>query len=163
MRDTRPRWDIDTRGNGSGDGRRLAGGVSELLEALSLPGWVAEDPDAHLLPHLRSVCEADSTGLELLGAEVDAEAAYVVRLRWQDDPDDLGGLRAAAFALIGAVAESATYVRQRRPAGNGSAPADVDDPGAAAVVFEVATGMLEGDTTFATHGHVLLLHVERGG
>jgi hypothetical protein len=130
-----------------------------LLDALGLPGWVAEDPDAHLLPHLQRACEQDALPFELLGAEVGEDAGYSVRLRWRGDPNDLRGVRASAFALIGAVAESATYVRQRRVAADGSVPADVDLPGDGEVVFEAATGMLEPDTSFATHGHVLLLRV----
>jgi hypothetical protein len=120
---------------------------------------VAEDPHAHLLPHLRRACEQDALPLELLGTEVEEDAAYSVRLRWLGDPNDLGGVRTAAFVLIGAVAESATYVRQRRAPADGSVPADVDLPGSGEVVFEVATGMLGPDTSFATHGHVLLLRV----
>ena len=125
-----------------------------------LSGWVAEDPDAHLLPHLERACEREALPFELLGAGVEEDAAYGVRLRWRGDPRDLRGIRAAAFALIGAVAESATYVRQRRVAADGHVPTDVDLPGAGDVLFEVATGMLEPDTSFATHGHVLLLRVE---
>jgi hypothetical protein len=127
---------------------------------LGLPGWVAEDPDAHLLPHLRRACEQDGLPFELLGAELEEDAAYSVRLRWRGDANDLRAVRAGAFALIGAIAEGATYVRQRRAAADGSVPADVDLPGGGEeVVFEVATGMLEPDTSFATHGHVLLLRV----
>ena len=54
-------------------------------------------------------------------------------------------LRTAAFTLVGEVAESATYVRQRR---------DGDE-----IVYEVGTGMLAADTEFAPHGHVLVLRV----
>jgi hypothetical protein len=94
-----------------------------------------------------------------VGAELEEGAAYSLRLRWRGDANDFRGVRAAAFALIGAIAESATYVRQRRTAADGSVPADVDLPGGGEVVFEVATGMLEPDTSFATHGHVLRLRV----
>jgi hypothetical protein len=120
---------------------------------------VAEDPDDHLLPHLRRACDDEALPLELLGAEVENDAAYSIRLRWQGDARDVRGVRAAAFALIGAVAESATYVRQRSTAADGSVPPDVYRLRDGEVVFEVATGMLESDTGFATHGHVLLLRV----
>lgn len=50
------RWDLDARGRGIGDGPRLVPGARELLDALARPDWVAEDPDAHLLPHLRRWC-----------------------------------------------------------------------------------------------------------
>jgi hypothetical protein len=52
-----------------------------------------------------------------------------------------------AFVLLGAVAESSTYVRQR-----------VTDDGP--VVFDAVTGMIGDDTHFAPHGHVIRLVVE---
>jgi hypothetical protein len=57
------RWDDDERGQGVGDGRRLEPGAGELLEALREPGWVAEDGDDHLLPHLRRACERGAVPL----------------------------------------------------------------------------------------------------
>jgi hypothetical protein len=47
------------------------------------------------------------------------------------------------------VGESAGYIRQRRESQDGES-----------LTFEVATGLLERDTRFASHGHVLVLHVE---
>jgi hypothetical protein len=52
------RWDNDTRGRGVADGGWIAPGVRRLLGALAEADWVAEDPDVHLLPHLRRACEA---------------------------------------------------------------------------------------------------------
>ena len=81
----------------------------------------------------------------------------MVSLRWVGSAGDVRGARAAAYALIGEGAESATYVRQRRPGAD-----DVDQPdGAGELVFEVVTGMLSGDTTYASHGHVLILRLNR--
>ena len=141
----RRRWDVDERGHGVADGRRLAPGAAELLEALHEPDWVAEQPEAHLLPHLRRACDQGAVGLRLDGTRTEPDGAFVVDLHWSGPRDDLRGLRAAAFALIGEVAESATYIRQR------------DEPGA--IVYEVGTGMLAPDTDFASHGHVLILRV----
>jgi len=140
------RWDIDERGRGIGDGTRMAPGARDLVAALELPDWVAEEPEAHLLPHLERACAVQGSPLELESAEALPDAAYELRLRWLGRRGDLRAARAAAFALIGVIAESATYVRQRDPVGD-------------ELLFEVATGMLDEDTEFATHGHTLLLRV----
>jgi hypothetical protein len=105
--------------------------------------WVAEDPRAHLLPHLERACV--SLPFELTDAETSDDGVFVVSLAWQGERSREGEVRAAAFALIGSVAETATYVRQRR----------VTD----GLVFEVATGFIAGDAHFAPHGHTLSLHV----
>ena len=150
------RWDIDERGRGIGDGRRLVPGARELVDALELPDWVAEEPEAHLLPHLERACAAQGSPLELESAAALPDAAYEVRLRWRGREGDARSARAAAFALIGVVAESATYVRQRREGDTD----DIDRPVAGdELVFEVGTGMLDADTHFAGHGHALLLRV----
>jgi hypothetical protein len=138
------RWEGDERGQGVGDATRLIGGASELTDAMALPGWVAERPELHLSPHIRAWLDHQDA-FTLDGVEVDGAGAYVVDLTWQGRAGDLRGLRAAAYALIGQVAESATYVRQRRDEG--------------LVTYEVATGMVGGDTHFAPHGHVLLLRI----
>ena len=148
-----PRWDTDERGTGIGDAAALAPGAHELLAALSEPGWVAEDPDAHLLPHLRQACER--LPLELDHVRSEEAGAYLVSLRLTGARGDVRAAREAAFGLIGAIAESATYVRQRR---NGAGDVDRAEPGDD-VLFEVATGMLAPDTAFASHGHVLALRI----
>ncbi len=63
------RWDTDTIGHGVADGTAFAPGVQRLLDALQRPDWVAEDPDAHLLPHLRRVYEAAASPWKLLATE----------------------------------------------------------------------------------------------
>jgi hypothetical protein len=141
----RRRWDIDTQGEGIGDGRRLAPGARELVHALETPLWVAEDPHLHLFPHLRRRCEAADFPLALDDVDVDDDGTYVVRLRWAGVGNGPAA-QAAVFALLGEIAESATYVRKR---GEG--------------VYEVATGVLEGDSEYAPHGHTLVLHVSGAG
>ena len=54
-------------------------------------------------------------------------------------------MRAAAFGLIGAIAEGATMIHERRD-GDG-------------LDFDVVTGMLPDDTVFAPHGHTLRLRL----
>ena len=138
------RWDTDTRGTGIGDGHWIASAVQRLLEALAAPGWVAEEPDVHLLPHLRRACDAPNSPWTLIGAELH-DAVYVVRLEWSRPQPRLRQLRADALALIGTVAEASTFVRQRMTEGE--------------IEYHVTTGMLEGDSPFAAHGHLLLLRI----
>jgi hypothetical protein len=57
------RWDIDERGRGVADARHFADGARELVDAMVEEDWVAEDPDAHLLPHIRRACERDGAPL----------------------------------------------------------------------------------------------------
>lgn len=138
------RWDNDTRGAGIGDGLWIAPGVRQFLEALSAPGWVAEEPDTHLLPHLRDACDAPGSPWTLVGTEL-LDTVYSVRLEWRRPHPRIRRLRADAFALIGPIAESATFVRQRVTARE--------------IEYQVTTGMLDGDARFAGHGHLLLLRV----
>jgi hypothetical protein len=138
------RWEGDEHGHGLGDASRLTPGAEELLAALALPDWVAEDPDVHLSPHLRAWLEHNDV-FTLEGAHTDDAGAFVLQLSWQGRAGDLRGLRAAAFELLGTVAETATYVRQRRGEGR--------------VVFEAATGIVGDDAHFAPHGHVIVLDV----
>jgi hypothetical protein len=139
------RWDGDERGRGVADASALADGARDLLEAMVEPDWVAEEPEAHLLPHLRRACEQASSALQLEHARVEDDGSLFVALCWRGEREDRGGARAAAYSLIGQVAEAASYVRERREGD--------------AVVYEVATGMLPSDTSFAPHGHVLTLRI----
>jgi hypothetical protein len=128
--------------------RALVPSGEQLLAAMQEPDWVAEEPEAHLLPHLSRACSAPGSRLTLEDAATDAAGVLVVSLRWAG-----GGNRRsvteAVWALLGSMIESASYVR---------GPADFDWEDEAA--WEVATGMLAPDTTFAPHGHVLRLVVK---
>jgi hypothetical protein len=128
--------------------RPLVPGGEELLAAMKEPDWVAEEPEAHLLPHVSRACSAPRSPLTLEDATTAADGALVVSLRWAG-----GGNRRsvteAVWALLGSVIETASYVH---------GPADFGWEDQA--VWEVATGMLAPDTTFAPHGHVLRLVVK---
>jgi hypothetical protein len=91
-------------------------------------------------------CERDGR-LALVDARIDDRHAYVLDLHWRGAPAGVGEARAAVFSLIGAFAESATYVRQRR------------DGSAVSLRFEVGTGELAPDARFEAHGHVVLINV----
>ena len=57
--------------------------------------------------------------------------------------------RIAAFGLIGAIAEGSTHIREAAPGRDG-------------LDLVVLTGVLPGDTTFATHGHLVRIRVVPG-
>ena len=136
------RWDEDERGRGVADARSFAPGARDLLAALEEADWVAEQPEAHLLPHIERSCAGPGSPFSLEAATV-ADGVLEVTLAWR------GGnqreLTEAVWALLGTFAESASYVR---------GPADGAEP-----VWEVATGMLAPDTAFAPHGHTVRLRI----
>ena len=134
-----PRWYPDERGRGIADATALAPGVRELADTLTVQDWVAEEPEAHLLPHIERAC-ADS-GLELLGHELDS-AVFVVRVGWTRERRPAEA-RSAAFRIVGSFAEAATSVRVR------------DD----SLAYEVVTGMLDGDSPFTPHGHMVRIEL----
>jgi len=141
-----PRWDPDERGIGIGDARAFEGVLDALLGQAVVRGWVAEDPELHLLPHLSAAIAGGSPWrLEASGTATDG--TFAIRLRWTGPAD--GGraaIRAAVFSLIGRVAEGTTLVHERRDEGG--------------VSYEMVTGDLPGETRFATHGHTLVLSVD---
>src|SRR5436190_13063298 len=62
---TTRRWETDARGHGIASGEAFAGNVRDLAAMMADPDWVAEDPEAHLLPHLQAACAAPSSDLRL--------------------------------------------------------------------------------------------------
>lgn len=142
------RWDGDARGRGIGDAMQLVPGARELISAFSQRGWVAEEPEVHLRPHVDAWCEHDGR-LALRDAHSDDQHAYILELEWRAVSPSVGAVRAAVFSLIGSFAESATYVRQRRV---------VIDSGVD-LQFEVGTGELGPDARFEPHGHVVVINV----
>ena len=137
------RWDGDDRGQGIGDASVLAEGVGELASLATTPRWVAEAPELHLLPRIQEACAAPESFFILLGHEIGPDGALLIDLRQREPSVGVGMIRAAIYALLGQVAESATYIRQRQ------------DP----LRFEVLTGTPGSDARFATHGHTLILRI----
>lgn len=137
------RWEGDDRGQGVGEGSVLAEGVRELASLAATPNWVAEAPERHLLPRIREACAAPDSFISLLGTEITPDGALLIDLHEREPSGSVGLIRAAAYALLGQVSESATYIRQRR------------DP----LRFEVLTGTPGSDGRFATHGHTLILRI----
>jgi len=56
--DSRKRWDTDDRFVGVADAGVFAASVEELAALAHRPGWVAEEPEVHLEPHLRGAAVA---------------------------------------------------------------------------------------------------------
>jgi hypothetical protein len=141
MADPRRRWDTDDRFTGVADASAFAAAIDELAALARRPGWVAEEPEAHLVPHLRG---AGVTGLRVVTWRAGQDG--VLEVAAEHSPgDSRGDIRRRAWALIGCVAEPAASVRERR---------DGD-----AAVFEIVTGVPEGAGPFASHGHTLRLRV----
>jgi hypothetical protein len=142
------RWDGDERGDGVADATQFIDGAAELIAAMRRPNWVAEQPEVHLLPHLEKACE--SLPLRILGARPSDDGAYEVELGWTADEAGVGRVRASIFSLLGAIAESSSYVRQRR--------VESAESSRAALAFDVVTGIVD-DVPFKPHGHTLRLTV----
>src|SRR6187402_1767938 len=96
-----PRWDIDERGIGVGDACGHLARLDALRAAAAETGWVAEEPEAHLLPHIERHL-ADGAPFTLEGATTEPDGTLLVAVRWAGEPDaGRGTIRMAAYALIG--------------------------------------------------------------
>jgi hypothetical protein len=139
----RRRWDIDERGHGVASAESAVPDLDRLRDAMLEPDWVTEDPEIHLLPHVRRVCI--ERGWDIARAGV---ADAVLQIDVSAPASTVRSPREAAFALLGSFAEASTHVVERSP--------DV----AGEVELVVTTGMLEGDGVFAPHGHTVRIRVE---
>lgn len=139
--DSSKRWDTDDRYTGVADASDFAPAIEELAALARRPGWVTEDPENHLVPHLQ---EAGVPGLRVLGYQADGNGVLHVTAEYHEG-GSRGEIRRHAWALIGTVAELATSVRER------------DDSDT--IVFDVVTGIPENAGRFATHGHTIRLTV----
>jgi hypothetical protein len=135
----RRRWDDDTIGHGIGDAAAARPAVVALLDAMAARDWVAEEPEAHLLPHIRAA--AERAGVPIASISI---ADGILEVGIDATPSRLHP-RELALLVVASFAEASTHVRE-------VAPGD----------FEVVTGMLEGDGAFAPHGHVVRLRIVRG-
>ena len=78
------------------------------------------------------------------------DGVYEVQLRWTEEQAGVGLIRASIFTLLGEIAESSNYIRQRRTESALGVPATL--------TFEVVTGIVD-ETPFTPHGHTLRLSV----
>jgi hypothetical protein len=137
------RWDIDEHGTGVADGSAFREIVEDLLKALATPGWVAEQPEAHLLPHFERHCAAPGSHWEILSTQFDDSGVFDVVVRWKPEAGTFNELRNDVFALIATVGEPATHIHQR--VGNDE------------ISFDVVLGVLNGQSHFKSHGHLVRL------
>ena len=142
--DSRKRWDTDDRFTKVADASAFAAAVEELAGLARRPGWVAEKPEVHLVPHLRG---AKVAGLRLSGWHTGADGVLEVVAEYRAG-ESRGELRRQAWALLGEIAEPAASVRER-----------TDGDG---VIFEVVTGIPDGGR-FASHGHTVRLTLRPAG
>src|SRR4051812_41658565 len=100
----RRRWDDDARGVGVADARAWQPLVGRLADATKMDGWVAEDPEAHLLPHL--VATAERGPARISRAEAARDGTFVVELAWIGPADATRrAVRTMLFDLVGSIAE----------------------------------------------------------
>lgn len=144
---TQRRWDTDERGVGAGNARTMTPPVQRLLDAMQQDGWVAEEPKAHLLPHIAAFVERAPALWRLVQTTNEVDR-YVVDLEWRRRGGNMGDLVADTYALIGRIAETHTHITQRKTAST--------------VEFDITTGLL-GDASFAPHGHVVTLRIAGPG
>jgi hypothetical protein len=137
------RWRDDTTGRGVGDATAFVDGAVELVDSMRTPDWVAEEPEAHLLPHLREAAEGLPVALDATRTLDDG--TFEIELTWTGEEAGVGEIRRAVYALVGSVAETATYVRQRRDDGSAT--------------FELVTGIIGEDAHFEPHGHAVRFRV----
>jgi hypothetical protein len=146
------RWDIDERGEGVGDAGAEARRIDDLRAHAERPGWVTEEPEAHLWPHLeRAIQEAGSPWVSA-DYSVDVDGRLIVDLVHApvDGDPAPAGLQADALRLVGLIIEGATFVELEERG--------FDDT----VVIDIVTGMLDDQTPFKAHGHTLRLRVTTG-
>ena len=92
-----------------------------------------------------------AVGKEVRGS-IWVDGQFTVRVRGPGtEPGRIIRIR-RPFALIGQIAETATYVRQQPTLGSPDAQRDV--------IVEVATGIPSGEGPFATHGHLVRFRVQ---
>jgi hypothetical protein len=138
---SRQRWDTDDRFIGVADASVFATAIEELAALARRPGWVAEEPEVHLVPYLHG---ADVVGLRLVNCRAAKDG--VLEVAAEHSPgDSRRDIRRRAWGLIGAIAEPAASVRERRDGET--------------VVFEIVTGIPDRYGQFASHGHTLRLTV----
>ena len=135
------RWDTDERGHGIADASRSKPAIAELAELAGTKDWVAEDPEAHLLPGLRERIEISGLSLDSVAVEPDG----MLRVRLGSATKlSRREIRQSVWGILGGVVELSTLVRET-------------DAGEV-VTFEVVTGIPPGGR-FSTHGHTLRVEV----
>lgn len=96
--DSRKRWDTDERFAGVADASAFAAAVEALAELARRPGWVTEEPEepeVHLVPHLR---DAGIDGLQLVDWQTREDGVLAVSATYHLGASR-GDIRRRAWAL----------------------------------------------------------------
>src|SRR2546429_5349281 len=112
---TSRRWDTDERGHGIADARGSLSSIKELAELAELAesrDWVAEDPEAHLLPGLRE--RIDMSGLSIASVEVEPGGSLHLRLT-SATKQSRREIRQSVWSILGGAAELPTPGRETQP------------------------------------------------
>ncbi len=143
------RWDIDDRGEGVADAAAAAGRIDDLRTHAERPGWVAEEPEAHLWPHFDRAINADGSPWLRAEHSTDPDGRFVVDLVHAPVADDRAraALRADVLRLLGLVVESATFIEIE------------ERPGDDHLIVDVVTGVLDDQSPFKAHGHTIRFRV----
>ena len=140
----RLRWDVDERGIGVAHARRWQPLIAGLADAAGEDGWVAEEPELHLLPHLDRATADGPVAVRRSWTEPDG--TFVVELDWVGSAKPTrGALREVLFGLVGRIAETRTLVHEPAAARGRE--------------LEVLTGSIDDDGRFAGHGHMIRFRV----
>ena len=139
---TSRRWDADEIGHGGRDARAALPAIEQLALLAGEANWVAEDPEAHLLPGLRR--RAETSGLSVDAVDVDSGGTLRVRLSFATKLSRRE-IRESVWSMLGGVAELTSLVTESQSADS--------------ITFDVVTGIPPGDGHFATHGHTIRLEV----
>jgi hypothetical protein len=139
------RWDSDARSARVAEADGMARDVQRLADALKAPTRIAELLENRLPPGLEQACVAAGSPWTFLASHAEDETPVAIEVRWDRTEGTLRELRADAFALLGTITESVTFVQQR------TTPT--------AVEYRIVTGTLDGDDQLANPGSVLVLRV----
>jgi len=90
----------------------FAPNLDELTRDAAGGSWVAEDAEAHLMPHVRAACDAEHSLLRVVDADL-RDDVLVIDLAWLGETPGPDAVRAEAFRVLGSFAEHTTHVRQR--------------------------------------------------
>ena len=147
------RWDIDERGEGVADAVAEALRIDDLRGHAERPGWVTEEPEAHLWPHLERAIQEPGSPWVSAAHSVDVDGRLIVDLVHAPVEGDRARavLQADVLRLVGLVIEGATFVEIEERG--------LDDT----LVMDIVTGMLDDQTPFKAHGHTLRFRVTTAG
>jgi hypothetical protein len=119
-----------------------AAAVERLLAAMLEPDWVAEDPEAHLLPQIQAVANGP---MQLVEASTNEHGELVAKIAVKIPRTDSRRrhMRLLAYSVVSSFAEISTFIEEHEEDG--------------AVGLVVTTGQLAGQSRFAPHGHTVRL------